>query len=221
MNHDAIRPRATAAIAITLGLAVLGVQPLLAQSAPDLDARAAAEYNRGLDARDAGQNRAACDHFRNAETLYHNSIMALMSYPMNTEEARDDVKRMADQQQSSLDGAKAKAAEVCGRPDSPVQTSSSDGRSNYVGIDWEAKKLELQRTRKLAVSQYNEANRLWDAGDHTAACQTIRLAAANFASVTVAMKANPDLESAFTPVSQHYADEAYVIELRDGTFCKA
>lgn len=220
MNHFAPLPRAVAAFAVTFGLALLGTKPLLAQSGSDYDVRAAAEYNRGLDARDAGQNRAACGHFQNAATLYHNSIVALMGYPMRTEDERDHVKRLGDQQQRSLDGATAKVAEVCGRPDRAAQASSGSSGSSGDSDGYNDQKLDLQRTRKLAVSQYNEANRLWDTGNHTAACQTIRLSAANFARVTAAMKANPALEAAFSPVAQHYSDEAYVIELRDGTFCK-
>lgn len=205
---------------VLLLIALLSANPALADRAADLDARAAAEYNRGLDARDAGQNTAACVHFRNSAVLYENSISALTSRYMGSEEARDAIKSAANQQQAAADGAKARANEVCGRPDGSALTSAS-ASSSPSEVDWNAeKKLELQRTRKLAVSQYTESNRLWDAGDRPGACAEIRLSTANFAKVTAAMKANPVLESAFTPVAQHYADEAYVIELRDGTFCK-
>jgi hypothetical protein len=200
-------------------LALLGTSAVMANEVSDLDARAAAEYNRGLDARDAGQNGAACQHFRNSAVLYENSIYAMMSHSMRTEEDRDVIKRAADQQQGSANGAKARAKEVCGRPDGPALTSSAASSASN-DVDWNAeKKLDLQRTRKLAVSQYTESNRLWDAGDRPGACAAIRLSTDNFAKVTAAMKANPALESAFTPVAQHYADEAYVIELRDKTFC--
>ncbi len=199
--------------------ALLSANPALADRATDLDARAAEEYNRGLDARDAGQNAAACEHFRNSAVLYENSISALTSRYMGSEEARDAIKSAANAQQASADGAKARAKEVCGRPDGPALTASSASSSSN-DVHWNAeKKLELQRTRKLAVSQYTESNRLWDAGDRPGACAAIRLSTANFSKVAAAMKANPALESAFTPVAQHCADEAYVIELRDKTFC--
>jgi hypothetical protein len=205
--------------AVILAASLLGASPARSNEVADLDARAAAEYNRGLDARDAGQNGAACQHFRNSAVLYENSIYAMMSHSMRTEEDRDVIKRAADQQQGSANGAKARAKEVCGRPDGPALTSSAASSASN-DVDWNAeKKLDLQRTRKLAVSQYTESNRLWDAGDRPGACAAIRLSTDNFAKVTAAMKANPALESAFTPVAQHYADEAYVIELRDKTFC--
>jgi hypothetical protein len=97
-------------------LALLGASAALADNASDLDARAAAEYNRGLDARDAGQNESACEHFRNAAVLYENSINALMSRSMQTEEDREYIKTAANQQQTQVDKAKSQAKEVCGRP---------------------------------------------------------------------------------------------------------
>jgi hypothetical protein len=94
-------------------LAVLGASAALADQASDLDTRAAAEYNRGLDAQEAGENSTACQHFRNAATLYENSIYALMSRSMATEEAREYIKTASGQQQTRADKAKAKAGEVC------------------------------------------------------------------------------------------------------------
>ena len=75
--------------------ALLSANPALADRATDLDARAVEEYNRGLDARDAGKNGSACAHFRNSAVLYENSISAMMSRYMGSEEARDVIKRAA------------------------------------------------------------------------------------------------------------------------------
>ena len=82
---------------------LLGSSPSFADPVSDLDARATAEYNRGLDARDAGRNGAACQHFRNAEALYHNSIMALsgMGYGHRSEEQLDAIKSFANGQPES------------------------------------------------------------------------------------------------------------------------
>lgn len=201
--------------------ALLSANPALADRATDLDARAAAEYNRGLDAHDAGQNAAACEHFRNSAVLYENSISALTSRYMGSEEARDAVKSAANQQQAAADAAKARAKEVCGRPDGPALTASSASSSSS-DVDWNAdKKTELQRTETLAKNQYAESVRLWEAGDRRGACATIRLSAANFASITTAMNASPALRASFANPDQLVANAAMVAEVRDDTFCKS
>lgn len=222
MNRFAQLRRAAAMLGFALGLALFGARPLLAQSASDLDGRAAAAYNRGLDARDAGRNRAACEYFKNAETLYHNSIVALSGYPMRTEEQRDQVKQMANQQQSSLNGAKAKAAEVCGRPDGPALTSSSDGSVAGDADDNYAAKKELQRIGDLAHSQYKESVRLWEAGNRAGACATIRLSTANFEKAIAAINSNPALaRGVFVNPDGVVANGQLAAEVRDDTFCKS
>ncbi|MEQ1496075.1 MAG: hypothetical protein ABL912_10015 [Novosphingobium sp.] len=209
------------AVAAVFWLAVFSANPACAQSASDLDSRAAAEYNRGLDARDAGRNGAACQHFRNAGALYHNSITALTGYPMRTEEQRDQVKQMANQQQSSLNGAKAKAAEVCGRPDGPALSRSSSGSAAVVDDDHYAEKKELKRLGDLAHSQYKESVRLWEAGDRAGACAAIRLSTAAFEKVSLAIKADPALaRGVFVNPDQVLANGQMAAEVRDEDFCK-
>jgi hypothetical protein len=200
-------------------VALLGTSDVLANEVSDLDARAAAEYNRGLDARDAGQNGAACQHFRNSAVLYENSIYAMMSHSMRTEEDRDVIKRAAEQQQGSANGAKARAKEVCGRPDGPALTSSSASSASD-GVDWNTeKKLDLQRTHSLAQDQYKQSVRLWEAGDRPGACAMIKASTANYAKVVDAVKSNKALEDAFFPVEKLYENAAIVAEVRDQTIC--
>ncbi|MEQ1499219.1 MAG: hypothetical protein ABL914_11200 [Novosphingobium sp.] len=203
MNCFALWPRAAAALTITLGLILLGAQPLLAQRAAELDRQAVAEYNSGLDARDAGQNRAACQHFQNAETLYHNSITALLEYPMRTDEQREEVKQMANRQQQSLDGAKAKVRQFCG----PGQSGGSEADLDYA-------KQKLQ----LGLNQYSEAGKLLRAGDGTAACASARQSARNLADVVKAIEANPALANVMD-AGKVRAFAQQVANQRDGTFC--
>ena len=207
--------------ALAATLALLGTSSVMANEVSDLDARAAAEYNRGLDASDAGQNGAACRYFRNSAVLYENSIYAMMSHSMRTEEDRDVIKRAADQQQSSANEAKAHAKEVCGQPDGPAQTSSSGGSAVVDVDDSYADKKELQRLGDLAHSQYKESVRLWDAGDRTGACAAIRLSAATFGKVSAAIKADPALaRGAFANPDQVLANGQMAAEVRDEDFCK-
>jgi hypothetical protein len=206
--------------ALIAALAVLVAAPALADAASDLDARATAEYNRGLDARDAGQNAAACQHFRNAEALYHNSITSLagMGYGHRSEEQLEAIKSFANSQQARVDGSKARAREVCGRPDGPALTNGNSGRAP-VEDDYFAEKKALQRTSDLAHSQYKESVRLWESGNRAGACATIRQSTASFDKVSGAMKANPVLRSAFGNPDQVLANGKVAAETRDGTFC--
>ena len=220
MHRFALWRRAAHCAVFALFL-LLGSTPSFADPVSDLDARATAEYNRGLDARDAGRNGAACQHFRNAEALYHNSIMALsgMGYGHRSEEQLDAIKSFANGQQNQVDASKARAKEVCGRPDGPALTSSRSGSSSDE-VDWNAeKKLDLQRTADLAHSQYKEADRLWDAGDRAGACAAIRLATANFDKISSAMEANPALRGAFGNPDVVLANGKMASEVRDKTFC--
>jgi|JI6StandDraft_1071083.scaffolds.fasta_scaffold01510_16 hypothetical protein len=220
MHRFALWRRAAHCAVFALFL-LLGSSPSFADPVSDLDARATAEYNRGLDARDAGRNGAACQHFRNAEALYHNSIMALsgMGYGHRSEEQLDAIKSFANGQQNRVDASKARAREVCGRPDGPALTSSRSASSSDA-VDWNAeKKLDLQRTADLAHSQYKEAGRLWDAGDRAGACAAIRLATANFDKISGAMKANPALRGAFGNPDVVLANGKMASEERDETFC--
>ncbi len=202
-------------------LVLLGTSAAVANEVSDLDARAAAEYNRGLDARDAGQNGAACQHFRNSAVLYENSIYAMMSHSMRTEEDRDVITRAADQQQSQANEAKANAKEVCGQADGPALTSSSGGSAAVIDDDRFAEKKELQRLGDLAHSQYKESVRLWDAGDRAGACAAIRLSAATFGKVSAAIKADPALaRGAFANPDQVLANGQMAAEVRDEDFCK-
>lgn len=178
------RLAASNAVAI---VALLGSSPLLAQSAAELDQRAVNAYNRGLDARDAGQNRAACEHFRNAETLYHNSIMALMNRPMYTDELRDEVKQMADSQQSRLNGAKAKVNEICGRPDDPPPpVRSSPPPSSYQSSPTpSAASLAgsvgaVQSTIDTAYANAQDAVARYKARDFAGACASARASNENY-----------------------------------------
>jgi hypothetical protein len=207
--------------ALFAALALFGASAVRADRATDLDARAAAEYNRGLDARDAGQNAAACEHFRDAAILYENSISALISRNMGSEEARESIKRAADQQQASADGAKAKAREVCGRPDGPALTSADSGPAP-VDVDTSyADKKELQRLGDLAHSQYKESVRRWEAGDRAGACAAIRLSTAAFEKVSAAIKSDPALaRGVFANPDQVLANGQVAAEVRDEDFCK-
>lgn len=199
--------------------ALLGANPAWANPVSDLDARAAAEYNRGLDARDAGQNVAACQHFQNAAVLYENSIYAMMSHSMRTDEDRETIQSAANQQQSQANGAKARAKEVCGRPDGPALTSSSASSSSN-DVDWNAeKKLELQRTSNLAHSQYADAMRQYEAGDFAGACASAKLSAKTFTAVTKTMTDNPALKSAFGNPDVIFANAAQALTDQDGYFC--
>lgn len=169
-------------------VALLGTSPLLAQSAAELDQRAVVAYNRGLDARDAGQNRAACEHFRNAEALYHNSIMALMSRPMNTEDQREEVKQMASSQQTSLNGAKAKASAVCGQPDAPLPparnspppTSSYQPRPVSSAADLAGSVRAVQSTIDTAYAHAQDAVARYQARDFAGACASARASNENY-----------------------------------------
>jgi hypothetical protein len=202
-------------------LVLLGANAALANEVSDLDARGAAEYNRGLDARDAGQNGAACQHFRNSAVLYENSIYAMMSHSMQTEEDRDTIKRAADQQQSQANEAKAHAKEVCGRPDGPALTSSSSGPAAADDDISYADAKELQRLGDLAHSQYKESIRLWEAGNRAGACAAIRLSTAAFDKVGAVIKADPALaRGAFADPDQVLANGQVAAEVRDETFCK-
>lgn len=220
MHRFALWRRAAHCAVFALFL-LLGSTPSFADPVSDLDARATAEYNRGLDARDAGRNGAACQHFRNAEALYHNSIMALsgMGYGHRSEEQLDAIKSFANGQQNRVDASKARAREVCGRPDGPALTSSRSGSSSDA-VDWNAeKKLDLQRTADLAHSQYKEADRLWYAGDRAGACAAIRLATVNFDKISGALKANPALRGAFGNPDVVLENGKIAAELRDEAFC--
>lgn len=207
--------------AVITALAMFGASAAQADSVVDLDARAVAEYNRGLDARDAGQNVAACQHFRNSAVLYENSIYAMMSHSMRTEEDRDTITRAADQQQAQANDAKAHAKEVCGRPDGPALTSSSSG-SAPIDVDTSyADQKELQWLGDLAHNQYKESVRLWEAGDRAGACAAIRLSAATFGKVSAAIKANPALaREVFANPDQVLANGQMAAEVRDEDFCK-
>lgn len=205
--------------AVLVGFGLLNANPASANPVSDLDARAVAEYNRGLDAADAGQNVAACQHFRNAAVLYENSIYAMMSHSMRTNEDRETIQSAANQQQAAANRAKSNASEVCGKPNGPALTSSSESSSSN-DVDWNAeKKLELQRTQSLAQSQYKESVRLWEAGDRPGACTMIKASAANYANVVSALKSNKALEDAFFPVDKLYENAAMAAEVRDQTIC--
>lgn len=213
--------RRAAHCAVFALLLLLGTGTALANEFDNLNARASAEYDRGIAARDAGRNSAACLHFRNAETLYHNSIVALsgMGYGHRSDEDLQTIRNVADTQQSNVNASKARAAEVCGKADGPALTSSS-ASSSPNDVDWNAeKKLDLQRTHSLAQNQYKESERLWEAGDRPGACAMIKASAANYANVVVAVKGNRALEAAFYPVDTLYANAKLVAEVRDDTFC--
>lgn len=209
-------------------LAMLAATPALADNAADLDARAAAAYNRGLDARDAGQNAAACQHFRNSEALYHNSITALMGRPMYTEELREEVKNLAAMQQSNLNGAKAKAQEVCGRPDGPALSanSSSGSSSNSSSNSWTATDQrnydleQIQGAAGRAMAAYKEAELLYAAKNFNGACVKARNSAAYYTFVVDQLRIKPALRSAFDNPDQILANAATAAKDRDGYFCK-
>lgn len=179
----AFRLAAINAVAI---VALLGAGPVLAQSAAELDQRAVNAYNRGLDARDAGQNRAACEHFRNAETLYHNSIMALMNRPMYTDELREEARQAANSQQSSLDGAKAKANAVCGRPDAPPPPVRSSPPSSYQSsptpsaASLAGSVRAVQSTIDTAYANAQDAVARYKARDFAGACASARASNENY-----------------------------------------
>jgi hypothetical protein len=216
--------RRAAKCAFVASLVLLGVNPALAQDTTEierLDRQAVAEFNSGLDARDAGRNGAACQHFRNAEGLYHNSIIGLMRLPMRTAEQREAITSFADQQQSSLNEAKARAKEICGRPDTAALTSSSSRSAAAFDDDRFAEKKELQRLGNLAHSQYKESVRLWEAGDKAGACAAIRLSTTAFDKVSMAIKADPALaRGAFANPDQVLANGQMATEVRDEDFCK-
>lgn len=221
MHRLALWCRAANCAAIAIFL-LLGNNPAQAQSASEVnryDQQATAEYNRGLDASDEGRNGAACEHFRNAEVLYHNSTVSLIGLPMQTAEQREEITNYADRQQASLNDAKAHAKEVCGRPDGPALTSSSSG-STADDVDTNyADKKELQRLADLAHSQYKESVRLWEAGDEAGACAAARRSVASFATVVSTLRANPALESAFANPAQIYANAQQAMIDRDEFYC--
>lgn len=209
----------TRQICAVLGaLALFSASAAVANEVTDLDVRASAEYNRGLDARNAGRNDSACQHFRNSAVLYENSIYAMMG-SLGSEAGRNAVKDMANMQQTSANNAKFYAKEVCGRPNSAALISPVSN-ANRPDIDYDyGTKEELRRTQSLAQNQYKESVRLWDAGDRSGACAMIRTSAAGYAKVVDALKANKALESAFYPVTELYANATLVTEVRDETFC--
>ncbi len=199
-------------------LAVLGATPVRAQSAQDLGNRAQNSYNQALEEAKAGHYENACRGFRNAETLYHNAIMALMQWPMRTDEERDYVKRVGASLQGDADDAKRLAGQVCGRPDAP-QSVSSAASAAPVEEDLDDQKQALKQAESEAKGQYHEADRLYDAGDFAAACATARRSAAGFARITAAMKARPALEAAFSNPEQLYTNASQVAIDRDKYFC--
>ena len=100
--------------AVLAALALLGAQPASASDTRSLDREAGEEYNAGLDAEGAGENQTACLHYRNAEVLWHNAIMSLMGWSMQTDGEREGVKEVAGQLQGWADKAKQKAKATCG-----------------------------------------------------------------------------------------------------------
>lgn len=83
-----------------------------------------------------------------------------------------------------------------------------------------AEKRDLQKGVSWALGMYRMANDQWDEGKQAAACSTIRAAADELARIVRAMRANPELESAFGNPAQIYQNAQLVAEVRDDTFCK-
>jgi len=204
-----------AAIAVLYGAA-----PAAAQDADTLASRATEAYNEALAAGKSGRYDSACRGFGNAAVLYENAINSLFSKSMATEEDRDYIKQYANQLQVNVDDSKEGAKAACYLRDNPapIEQSSSSG-SSYEDLG--SQKEALQRLVSQAKSQYQEADRLYDAGDHPGACASARQSAASFAQVAEAMKANSALESAFANPDQIYANAQQAAHDRDGYFCKA
>lgn len=102
-------------VTVMCAIAFLHVQTVSAQNAVANEQRAVNAYNAGLDAKDRGDNEAACRHFNAAAVLWENAIYGLAGANMSTQEARDSVKAVADNLQARADKAKSKAREVCGK----------------------------------------------------------------------------------------------------------
>lgn len=198
---------------------LLGAQPVLANDPVSLERDAMSEFNAGVDAENDGQNQTACRRYRNAAGLFNNAIYALLSYPMGTEDERDNVKGAANQLQSRVDLAKERANGVCGLSDGPSRGASSAAVSDD-GADT-ASLEELQQAQTLARRQYDEASRKYEAHDFAGACASARLSADGFARIIAAMKADGSLEAAFGNPAQVYANAAQAIEDRDTFFCKS
>ena len=197
---------------------LLSAPPARASDFQSLEHDAVSEFNAAVRAEQAGQNQTACRRYRNAAGLFENAIYSLLSVPMTTETARENVKDAAAQVQQRVHLAKANAKSVCNLPDGPgpasTGSSSNDGETNFTAQE------DLQQTATNAKVQYAEAIRLYEARDFAGSCTSARLSAASFARVAAALKANPALESAFANPAQLYANAAQTAEDRDTFYCK-
>lgn len=213
-------PRARLLGVLFAAVVVLCAMPAAAQDTDRLTAHATEVFNDAVDAGKGARYESACRGFGNAAVLYENAINSLFSQSMATVEDRDYIKRYADQLQANANDAKKAAKAACYLRDNPAPPGE-DSSSAQSYNDLDSQKKALQSSATQAKSQYQEADRLYDAGDHAGACASARRSADTFAKVTEAMKANRGLESAFANPDQLYANAEQVAKDRDSYFCKA
>lgn len=201
-----------------MALVLLSSAPAAAQDTDTLAARATEAYNDAVDAGKSGRYDSACRGFGNAAILYENAINSLFSHSMATEEDRDTIKQYANQLQANADDSKKAAKAACYLRDNPAPASESvSAAPSYDDLD--SQKKDLQQTADLAMRQYAEASRLYQADDFAGACASARLSAASFGRVVDAMKANRSLESAFANAQQIYGNAQQAAIDRDEFYC--
>jgi hypothetical protein len=169
--------------AIAISFALINTSAVAMENAADLDAEAAADYNRGLDAKEAGQNDRACRSFENAAIGWENAVYALLGLPMSSEEDRDRIKSFASGLQSSANSAKAQAKQVCGvanrviltpPPSSGSQSSSYHSPSVPSASELAGSVSAVQETINTAYANAQDAVVKYKARDFAGACASAR-----------------------------------------------
>lgn len=118
---------------------------------------------------------------------------------------------------TDLTNARIHTNEVCKIANGTTPFPRTDARTDAA---FNAQVRDLRKGNTWAVEMYQQANSRWDEGNRTGACSSVRLAADELARIVRAMRANPELESAFANPAQIYQNAQLVAEVRDDTFCK-
>ncbi len=166
-----------------IGAAAFAVFPMsaqraLAQTSAASDQRAVNLYNEGLTAQENGNYESACRSFNAAASAWENAIYGLVRENMGTEEARENIKTVADNLQGNVNKAKDHARNVCGKPNrASPSVAPSTGASRgltpsaqafydktlqevvYPALDRLGNYMLKTREERLATGSWVEVNR--------------------------------------------------------------
>ena len=201
-------------LALTLQQAVC--TPALAQY---IDEAAFHRYSAASDAAFDEANAELDKAIATNERVYMVRACSLLIKAANLKElARNDApSEYRNAVNNDLTNSRIHTNKVCNIANGSTPFTRTDA---YTDAAVNAQKRDLQKGNNWAAEEYRLANRFWEEGNRTAACASARVAADELARIARAMRANPELESAFGNPAQIYQNAQLVAEVRDDTFCK-